>query len=73
LHAASLAPGSLDNTFGPQMRYSSRPKGAKASGPYSKEQFFGTVRIDGKSKLATVTHYNRDGEKLWNVELEASL
>jgi alkaline phosphatase D len=73
LHAASLAPGSLDNTFGPQMRYSSRPKGAKASGPYSKEQFFGTVRIDGKSKFATVTHHNRDGEKLWKIELEASL
>lgn len=70
LHAASLAPGALDNTFGPQMRYSSRPKGAKASGPYTREQYFGAVRIDGKSKVATVTHHDRDGQKLWSMDLE---
>jgi alkaline phosphatase D len=69
LHAASLAPGTLDPTFGPQVRFTSRPKGAKASGPYTNEQYFGTVAINGKSRAATVTHYNRDGEKLWSIEL----
>jgi alkaline phosphatase D len=73
LHAASLAPGNLDATFGPQMRWSSRPKGAKASGPYTKEQFFSTVRIDAKTKVATITHHNRDGEKLSNVDIEPVL
>jgi len=66
LHAASLGPGSLDNTFGPQMRFSARPKGAKASGPYTNEQYFSTIRIDGKSRALTVTHHNGEGEKLWS-------
>ena len=70
LHAASLAPGSLDNTFGPEMRFSSRPKGSKESGPYTKEQFFSTVAIEGRNARATVTHYNRDAEKLWSINLQ---
>ena len=70
LHAASLAPGGLDNTFGPEFRWTARKRGAKASGPYSNEQYFSTVRIDGKMKVATVTHCNRDGEKLWSIDLE---
>lgn len=73
LHAASLAPGSLDNTFGPEMRYSARPKGAKASGPYTNEQYFGVVRVNAKTKAATVVHHNRDGAKLWSIDLEAQV
>ncbi len=73
LHAISLAPGGLDNTFGPELRWASRAKGSRSSGPYSKEQYFSTVRIDGKSKVATVTHLNRDGEKLWSLELQPEL
>ena len=70
LHAASLAPGSLDNTFGPEFRWTARKKGSKASGPYTNEQYFSTVRIHGQSKVATITHCNRDGEKLWTIDLE---
>ncbi len=71
LHAISLAPGGLDNTFGPELRWASRPRGSKSSGPYTKEQYFSTVRIDGKTKALTVTHCNRDGEKLSSQVLEA--
>jgi alkaline phosphatase D len=70
LHAASLAPGGLDNTFGPEFRWVSRKKGSKASGPYTNEQYFSTVRIDGKTKHAAITHCNREGEKLWSIDLE---
>ncbi|MBL9175277.1 MAG: hypothetical protein JNL10_17185 [Verrucomicrobiales bacterium] len=28
-----------------------------------------TVRIDGKSGVATVTHLNRDGRRLWSIDL----
>jgi len=70
LHAASLAPGGLDNTFGPEFRWTARKKGSKASGPYTNEQYFSTVRIDAKTKVATVTHCNRDGDKLWGMDLE---
>jgi alkaline phosphatase D len=73
LHAASLAPGTLDPTFGPQVRFTSRPKGAKASGPHTNEQYFGMVAINGKTKAATLTHYNRDGAKLWSIELAAAI
>lgn len=73
LHAISLAPGGLDNTFGPELRWASRAKGSKSSGPYTNEQYFSTVRIDGKTKAATVTHCNRDGEKLWSINLEADV
>jgi hypothetical protein len=55
------------------MRYSSRPKGAEASGPHTNEQFFSTVRIDAKTKAAAITHHNRDGQKLWNIDLEPSM
>ena len=70
LHAISLSPGGLDNTFGPELRWASRPKGSKSSGPYTNEQYFSTVRIDGKTKVATITHCNRDGEKLKSIDLE---
>jgi alkaline phosphatase D len=73
LHAASLAPGGLDNTFGPEFRWTARKKGSKASGPYTNEQYFSTVRIDGKTKVATITHCNRDGEKLWSMDLAPDL
>lgn len=73
LHAASLGPGGVDGTFGPQIKWTSRPKGAKASGPFSAEQFFSTVRINAKTKVATVTHCDRDGKKLSSVDLEPVL
>jgi alkaline phosphatase D len=73
LHAASLGAGGLDNTFGGQVRWTARKKGDKASGPFTDEQYFGTVRIDGKSKAATITHCDRAGKKLWDTTLEAVL
>ena len=69
LHAGTYGPNPLDQTFGPEARWNSRPPGAPAAGPHTVEQFFGTVRIDGKTKAATVTHFNRDGAKLWSIEL----
>ncbi|HVY70755.1 MAG TPA: alkaline phosphatase D family protein, partial [Verrucomicrobiae bacterium] len=65
LHAASLGSNRLDNTFGPAARWVALGDGAKASGPYSDLQFFSTVRINGKTRAATVTHFNRVGKKLW--------
>lgn len=73
LHAASLSPGGLDNTFGPELRWSSRKRGSKASGPYTNEQYFSGVQINAQSKRATITHRNRDGEILWSMELEPRL
>lgn len=70
LHAASLGPGGMDGTFGPQVKWTARPRGAKSSGPYTNEQYFSTVRISAQTKVATVTHHNRDGEKLASVDID---
>ncbi len=70
LHAGTFGPGTLDNTFGPQVRFSSRKPGQAVSGPWSTEQFFGSVRIAPVTQVATVTHLNRDGQRLWSVDLE---
>ena len=67
----TLGPNPLDATFGPVARWNSRPAGSPASGPYSSEQFFGTVRVNGKTGVATVTHFNRDGSRLWSTDLES--
>lgn len=69
LHAGTFGPNALDRTFGPEARWNSRPAGSATAGPHTPEQFFGTVRIDGRTQSATVTHYNRDGVKLWSMEL----
>ena len=71
LHAGTFGPNRLDNTFGPEVRFTSREPGAPTAGPWTEHQFFGTVRIHPKTRAATVTHFNRDSEKLWAVTLEA--
>jgi alkaline phosphatase D len=73
LHAGTFGPNPLDQTFGPEAKWNSRPAGAPSAGPHTVEQFFGTVRIDGKTKAATVTHFNRDGVKLQSHELPAQV
>ncbi|MBL9136623.1 MAG: alkaline phosphatase D family protein [Verrucomicrobiales bacterium] len=70
LHAGSFGPGDFDRTFGPEVRWRSREPGALQNLPPSaNQQYFGTVRIAASSGVATVTQYNRLGERLWSVEI----
>ncbi|MBN9692054.1 MAG: alkaline phosphatase D family protein [Verrucomicrobia bacterium] len=69
LHAGTFGPNSLDGTFGPVARWTARPSGSAPSGPYSLEQYFGQVHIDGRTRVATVSHHNRDGTRLWSLDL----
>lgn len=70
LNAGTFGPGRLDNTFGPQVRFTSRPPGAKANLPPSAgEQFFGSVRIDGKSAEMFVSLHDLNGKQLFSVTL----
>ena len=49
----------------------SLPEGMKQNRPPSEGlQFFGLVDIDSQTKVMTVAHYNRDGDKLWSVDIE---
>lgn len=70
LHAGTFGPGELDNTFGPELRFKSIPEGMKANRPPSEGfQFFGLVKIDAKTRVMTVTHYNAAGNDLWNIDM----
>lgn len=69
LHAGTFGPTPFDGTFGPELKFTSRQPGASSSGPWSNEQFFGTVDIDPSSRACRVTHWNRDGRQLWSGEI----
>ncbi len=71
LHAGTFGPNELDNTFGPKVRFNSVPDGMEQNRPPSEGlQFFGIVNIDAESKVANVAHFNRAGEKIWNIDLQ---
>ncbi len=70
LHAGTFGPSELDDTFGPELRFKGIPDGMKANRPPSEGfQFFGLVKIDAKTRVMTVTHYNAAGKNLWNIDL----
>lgn len=71
LHAGTFGPGTLDNTFGPQLKFCGLPSGMKPNRPPSEGlQFFGTVRIDGKTQGMTVALHNASGDRLYSVDLD---
>jgi alkaline phosphatase D len=71
LHAGTFGPNTLDNTFGPEVRFSSVPAGMAPNQPPSAGlQFFGFVRIAGGTNVMTVELRNLAGERLYGVELE---
>ncbi len=70
LHAGTFGPPTADNTFGPETRFLGIPKGMKGNRPPSDGyQFFGTMKIDGKTEELTVTHWDVNGKNLWNITL----
>jgi len=72
LNAGTFGPNELDNTFGPEVRFLSIPKDLKPRRPPTDGlQFFGTVRIDGKSKTLTVALHNLTGKTLHRVIVPA--
>jgi alkaline phosphatase D len=70
LHAGTFGPGTLDDTFGPEVKFNSLPPGMKQNRPPSDGlQFFGAVKIDGKTEAMTVRLHNAAGKRLYSVEL----
>ena len=71
LHAGSFGPNKLDNTFGPEVKYVKAPDEGQVNLPPSFGlQFFGHVKIDGKSEVMTVTLRDAADAKLWSVDLQ---
>jgi alkaline phosphatase D len=69
LHASTYGPNKLDPTFGPQVRYQSPPSGKRLRSPADGGQYFGTMRIDGKTEVLTAALYDLEGKKLYSVDL----
>jgi alkaline phosphatase D len=70
LNAGTAGPGKMDDTFGPQVKFVGVPADLKnLVGPHKGLQFFGGVRIDGKSEVMTVSLYDLEGKKLFDIGL----
>ena len=71
LHAGSFGPNKLDNTFGPEVKYVKAPDEGQVNLPPSFGlQFFGHVKIDGKTEVMTVTLRDAADEALWSIDLQ---
>jgi alkaline phosphatase D len=69
LHASTYGPNLLDRTFGPQLKYVSPASGKRRRSPADGGQYFGTMRIDGKTEVMTVQLHDLYGTKLYGVDL----
>ncbi|MEA5551264.1 alkaline phosphatase D family protein [Anabaena cylindrica UHCC 0172] len=70
LNAGNFGPAELDNTFGPEVKFQTASPEIKLNQPPSSGlQFFGTVKIDGKTEVLTVTLHNLAGQKIYSLDL----
>ncbi len=70
LNAGTFGPGQLDNTFGPQVMFAKAPPPGQANLPPSAGlQFFGDVRISGKTRELTVVLRDSAGTALFTKTL----
>ena len=72
IHAGSFGPNDLDGTFGPQLIYRNAPSKEQGQNlpPSAGMQFFGHVRIDGKTGQLTVTLRDVADRALWSTTLD---
>jgi len=72
LNAGTFGPNELDRTFGPEVKFTGIPPGIKPNRPPSDGlQFFGTLRIDARSRAMTAGLRDLSGKTLFDVELPA--
>ncbi len=70
LNAGTFGPGRMDDTFGPEVKFTGIPKGMKPNrSPKDGFQFFGAVRIDGRTEVMTVSLHDIAGKRLYSVDL----
>jgi alkaline phosphatase D len=70
LNAGSFPPDDMDDTFGPEVKFTGTQKGMqKNRSPKEGYQFFGLVKIDGKTEAVTVGLRDINGKTLFSVDL----
>jgi alkaline phosphatase D len=71
-HAGTFAPGPLDRTFGPEVRFSGTPADLKPNRPPDEGlQFFGLLETDGPGRELTVSLVNTSGRRIFTQTLGA--
>jgi len=72
LNAGTFAPGELDPTFGPEVKFTGTSAATKPNRPPSDGlQFFGTLTIDARTRAMTVKLIDLAGTVLYSLELPA--
>jgi alkaline phosphatase D len=70
-HAGTFAPGPLDRTFGPELKFSGTPPDLKPNRPPSAGlQFFGLLEADAAGRQLTVSLQNTAGQRIFTQQLE---
>lgn len=70
IHAGTFGPNELDDTFGPEVRFSAIGDGVEPNRPPSEDlQFFGTLDVDPDTRVLTAAIHDRRGRRLWEKEL----
>lgn len=73
LNAGTFGPGRMDGTFGPRVDFVSIPTGMKPNrSPLDGHQFFGSIRIDGRTEALTTTIHDINGKELYRKNLSPS-
>ncbi|HUQ87124.1 MAG TPA: alkaline phosphatase D family protein [Vicinamibacterales bacterium] len=71
-HAGTFAPGVIDGTFGPEVKFTGTPAGLKPNRPPGPDtQFFGMLETEPASQALTVSIINTAGTRVFEQRLEA--
>lgn len=70
LHAGTFGPNPLDATFGPEQKFIGIPPGMKPNRPPSDGlQFYGLLRIEGRTRVLTASLHDLTGTAIYRIEL----
>lgn len=70
LNAGTFGPNPLDPTFGPEVKFTGIPEGMKMNRPPSAGlQFYGTMRVDARRRVMTVSLHDLSGRAIYTVDL----
>jgi alkaline phosphatase D len=71
INAGTFGPGEMDLTFGPEIKFVGLPAGMKQNrSPFDGLQFYGIGRIDGDTRILTMSLHDLEGKRLYTVDLD---
>lgn len=71
INAGTFGPNEMDLTFGPETKFIGIPSDMKQNrSPFDSLQFYGIGRIDGDTRVLTMSLHDVEGKRLYAVDLE---